>query len=121
MSHPSEFYKLQIDIHAEELQKVKRKLAVSSTIRLVVFLLACAGVYFFFENTKIVIAIIVLAIVAFVYLVTKHSDLQYKRELKKAHHLGGLACAHSSKISDVSVFAIRGLTVLPPLEECSRR
>ena len=84
MSHPSEFYKLQIDIHAEELQKVKRKLAVSSTIRLVVFLLACAGVYFFFENTKIVIAIIVLAIVAFVYLVTKHSDLQYKRELKKA-------------------------------------
>ena len=84
MSHPADFYKLQIDIHAENLKKVKRKLALSSTIRLVTFLLACAGVYFFFGNTKAIIAIIVLAVVAFVYLVTKHSDLQYERELIKA-------------------------------------
>jgi DNA mismatch repair ATPase MutS len=84
MSHPADFYKLQIDIHAENLKKVKRKLALSSTIRLVTFLLACAGVYFFFGNTKAIIAIIVLAVVAFVYLVTKHSNLQYERELIKA-------------------------------------
>ena len=84
MSHPADFYKLQIDIHAENLKKVKRKLALSSTIRLVTFLLACAGVYFFFGNTKAIIAIIVLAVVAFVYLVTKHSNLKYERELIKA-------------------------------------
>lgn len=83
MNNASDFYKLQIEIHSEELQKIKRKLAVSSTIRLIVFLLACFGVYFFFGNAKIVIAVIVLAIAAFVYLVSKHSGLQYNRDLKK--------------------------------------
>ena len=84
MSHPADFYKLQIEIHYERFQKLKRKLATSSTIRLVVFLIACFGVYFFFGNTKVVIAIIVLAIVAFIYLVSKHSGFQYKRDLEKA-------------------------------------
>src|SRR5690606_9344267 len=83
MNNSSDFYKLQIEIHSEELQKIKQKLVVSSTIRLVVFLLACFGVYFFFGNAKIVIAVIVLAIAAFVYLVSKHSGLQYNRDLKK--------------------------------------
>lgn len=84
MSHPSQFYKLQIEIHSEELKKIKRQLAVSSSIRLAVFLITCFGVYFFFGNTKVVIAIIVLAIAAFIYLVSKHSVLQYNRDLKKA-------------------------------------
>lgn len=84
MNHTSDFYKLQIEINSEELQKIKRKLAVSSTIRLIVFLLACFAVYFFFGNTKVVIAAIVLTIIAFIYLVSKHSGLQYKRDLKKA-------------------------------------
>ncbi len=84
MSHPSDFYKLQIEIHSEELQKLKRKLAVSSTIRLLVFLAACFALYFFYGNTKIIIATIVLTIIAFIYLVSKHSGLQYERDLKKA-------------------------------------
>ncbi len=84
MNQPSSFYKLQIEIHAEALQKIKRKLAVSSTIRLLVFLLACFGVYLFFGNTKIIIAIIVITIAAFIFLVSKHSNLQYDRDLKRA-------------------------------------
>ena len=84
MTHPADFYKKQIDIHSEALRKLKRKLALSSTIRLVLFLLACFGVYFFFGNAKAVIAIIVLAIAAFIYLISKHSGLQYERDLKKA-------------------------------------
>ena len=84
MNHPADFYKLQIEIHTEVLQKVRRKLVVSSSIRLVVFLIACFGVYFFFGNTKVVIAIIVLTIAAFVYLVSKHSALQYRRDLENA-------------------------------------
>ncbi len=84
MNKPFEFYKLQIEIHSAELEKIKRKLAVSSTIRLVVFLLACFGVYFFFGNAKIVIALIIGTIAAFIYLVSKHSGLQYERDLKMA-------------------------------------
>lgn len=84
MNKPLDFYKQQIEIHAAELQNLKRKLALSSTIRLLVFLAACFGVYFFFGNTKVIIAVLVLTIVAFIYLVSKHSGLQYKRDLKKA-------------------------------------
>ncbi len=84
MSHPSEFYKLQIEIHSEELQKIKGKLVVSSSLRLAVFLLACLGIYFFFGNAKLIIATIVVAIAVFVYLVSKHSGLQYERDLKTA-------------------------------------
>ncbi|AFL81108.1 mismatch repair ATPase (MutS family) [Aequorivita sublithincola DSM 14238] len=84
MNKPSDFYKQQIEIHSEDLQKLKKKLAVSSTIRLLVFLLACFGVYFFFGNAKVIIAVIVLTILAFIYLVSKHSGLQYQRDLKKA-------------------------------------
>jgi len=83
MNNSSDFYKLQIEIHSEDMQKIKQNLVVSSTIRLLVFLLACFGVYFFFGNAKIVIAIIVLAIAAFVYMVSKHAGLQYERDLKK--------------------------------------
>ena len=84
MNKPFDFYKLQIEIHSEALQKLKRQLAISSSIRLLVFLLACFCVYFFFGNSQIVIAIVVIAIIAFVYLVTKHNGLQYERDLKMA-------------------------------------
>ncbi|MCG2419916.1 DNA mismatch repair protein MutS [Aequorivita sp. F47161] len=84
MNKPTDFYKQQIETHSKELQKLKKKLAVSSTVRLFVFILACYGIYLFLENAQIIIAIIVLTIVAFIYLVTKHSGLQYKRDLKKA-------------------------------------
>src|SRR5690606_28022345 len=56
----------------------------SGTARGIVFLLACFGIYFFYGNTKIVITILIITIVAFVYLVTRHSALQYERNLKKA-------------------------------------
>ncbi len=84
MSNPSSFYKAQLENHNQSLQKIKKQLALSSSIRLVVFLIACFGVYFFFGNAKVVIPIIVLAIISFIYLVTKHSALQYKRDLQKA-------------------------------------
>lgn len=84
MNEPSDFYKQQIAAHSEELQSLKRKLALSSTIRLLVFLVACFGVYFFFGNVKIIIPVILVAITVFIYLVTKHSELQYRRDLTKA-------------------------------------
>lgn len=84
MNLPADFYNLQIEIHTAALQKLRRKLAFSSTLRLCVFVVACFGVCFFFENLKAVIAIIVVTIAAFVYLVSKHSELQYERDLEKA-------------------------------------
>jgi len=84
MTNPSDFYKSNIETHSETLQSIKGKLALSSTIRLVVFVAACVAIYFTFSNTKLVIAVVVATILAFVFLVTKHSRLKYQRDLTKA-------------------------------------
>tara|TARA_A100000171_G_C2139317_1_gene153373 strand:- start:6337 stop:8115 length:1779 start_codon:yes stop_codon:yes gene_type:complete len=85
MKHtPREFYEAQLEQHTQELNTLKKQLAVSSTLRLLVFLAVCAGVYVAFGSTKLVIALIVAGIILFVYMVTRHSKLKYKRDLKEA-------------------------------------
>ena len=53
---------------------------MSSMLRLAVFCVAGLGIYSMSGNTKWVLAIILLAIVVFLFLVSRHSDLQYKRD-----------------------------------------
>ena len=81
---PEFFYKKQIAKHNQTLKNLKKQLALSGTIRLLVFIVLATAVYFFFGNTKIVIAIILSGIALFVYLVSRHSNLQYKRDVTKA-------------------------------------
>ena len=84
MHNPSDFYRLQIANCAAEIQKLKKRLALSSTLRLLVFVAACFGVYFAFGHTQLVIGIVLATIAAFVYLVSRHSNLQYQRDLQQA-------------------------------------
>ncbi|MDC6387473.1 DNA mismatch repair protein MutS [Maribacter sp. PR1] len=74
------FYQKEINTYKEGLNKVKAQLLTSSMIRLVIFLLAALGVYLFFENTRIVVGLVVVVIVIFLFLVSRHTDLQYKRD-----------------------------------------
>lgn len=48
------------------------------------FLLACVGIYFAYGNTKLVLAVVVATIILFVFLVTRHSKLQYQRDLTQS-------------------------------------
>ncbi len=81
MQDPLEFYTLSIQQFEEKLHQLKKQLAASSTIRLLVFLSIGFGIYFFFGNPKAMIAIAVVGFVLFLYLVSRHADLQYKRDL----------------------------------------
>jgi len=72
------FYTHNISSHQEESEKVKSQLQASSLVRLLVFVGAAIGIYAFMGNTKIIIAIVLLAIVLFIFLVSRHSDLQFK-------------------------------------------
>ncbi|MBQ4913910.1 DNA mismatch repair protein MutS [Maribacter sp. MMG018] len=83
MQDPESFYKDQITKHKESFVKVKGQLFASSMLRLSVFVLAIVALYFFSSNTKIMVAIIVGTIALFLYLVSRHSDLQYKRDKLK--------------------------------------
>ena len=81
---PLEFYQSQLKKHTEALQKTKKQLAVSSTIRLAIFLLLCFLIYWFFGNMQVLIPTIVVGIATFLYLVSRHSELQYRRDIQKA-------------------------------------
>ncbi|MBM1105662.1 DNA mismatch repair protein MutS [Aurantibacter crassamenti] len=78
------FYQSKILVHKEALEKFKQVLFASSMLRLVIFCVAALVLYFFGGNTKLALAIVLLTIVAFLFLVSRHSNLQHKRDKTKA-------------------------------------
>lgn len=84
MTKPQAFYEAQQALFTTELQTVKKKLNLSSTIRLLVFLGVGAGVYFSLGYTQLIIGILLTGVIAFLFLVTRHSKLQDERDLIKA-------------------------------------
>lgn len=80
MQDAASFYQSEIQKHTTELSKLKKQLFASSMLRLCVFLVAILGVYLIYGNTKLVGAILLVTVVAFLYLVSRHSDLQKKRD-----------------------------------------
>lgn len=80
MQDAASFYQSEIQKHTSELSKLKKQLFASSMVRLCVFLAAILGVYLLYGNTKLVAAVILVTIVAFLFLVSRHSDLQQKRD-----------------------------------------
>ncbi len=84
MQDPILFYKEQISTYNRQLSLVKKRLYASSMLRLTVFCLTVIGVYFAFDSAKLVLGIVIATIVLFIFLVSRHSDLQYKRDKIKA-------------------------------------
>ena len=80
MKDPNKFYTSQISIFEAQLAKAKSQLYASSMIRLTVFCLAGIALYLGFGNTKLIFGIVLVTIALFVYLVSRHSDLQYRRD-----------------------------------------
>lgn len=84
MVDPSEFYIHQIATHTEKLQAVKKKLTVSSVLRLVVFLTTVIGIYLFWSD-KIVLGILIfISLSSFLLLVLRHSKISHQRDLLTA-------------------------------------
>ncbi|MCF6296876.1 MAG: DNA mismatch repair protein MutS [Flavobacteriaceae bacterium] len=84
MQNPLEFYISEKECFKEKLSSIKKRLATSSLIRLGVFSAIFFSIYFFFGNAKIMGIIGVLGFALFLYLVSRHADLQYKRNVFKA-------------------------------------
>ncbi len=78
------FYTNEIKKYGAELSRMMKLLFASSMIRLAVFCVAGLGIYLVFGDAKWMLAVILLAIVLFLFLVSRHSDLQYKRDRLKA-------------------------------------
>ncbi len=80
MNSLPEYYSHQITKYKTKLAAVKKQLFASSMLRLIIFVLSAVSVYFVFGNTKLVLGIVLLTIILFLFLVSRHSDLQYKRD-----------------------------------------
>lgn len=78
------FYQNRIDAHNSSLNKVKQQLLQSSSLRLLVFCLICVGAYFVYGNTKLLLGLVLVGIALFLYLVTRHDSLKYKRDKQLA-------------------------------------
>lgn len=55
-------------------------MGISSLLRLLVFLEIIFGIYYFFGNFKAIIPVLIIGIGVFIFLVSRHSDLRYKRD-----------------------------------------
>ncbi len=77
---PRAHYNSKITIYQEQLKKMQALLLSSSMIRLAVFLIGVAAIYFLWGNTRVILAIIVAEIALFLFLVSRHSQLKYKRD-----------------------------------------
>jgi len=80
MQKPLDFYKNEKQKFELQLAAIKKKLSLSSMLRLAVFLGIVFGVYFFFGNAKAMVITVVIGIVIFLFLVSKHTNLQNKRD-----------------------------------------
>ncbi len=85
MAHtPEKFYLEQKEALTQELSKLKKRLFASSMLRLLVFVLMCFGIYSFFGDFRFVLGVIVVGVALFIYLISRHSNLQGERNLKQA-------------------------------------
>jgi ABC-type multidrug transport system fused ATPase/permease subunit len=84
MQDLASFYKNQISKHSDALSEVKEQLASSSAIRLIVFVVIVVAAYLLAGNTKLVFGAILIGIVIFLFLVSRHENLKYKRDKLKA-------------------------------------
>jgi len=83
MQHPQDFYNNQKANFEEKSAILKKKLALSSALRFLTFLGIILGVYLFFGNISAILLVVGIGIMLFIYLVLKHSDLQYNYDLNK--------------------------------------
>lgn len=84
MQNPTEFYNNQLSALIVASSKIKKKLYISSMLRFFTFLSIILGVYVFFGNYTAVTFVVVLGIALFVFLILKHTNLQYTYNLNKA-------------------------------------
>lgn len=84
MKTPRDFYLSKIEAYQKQLQQTKKQLAISSSLRLLLFITIATLIYFTYPNVQVIIACVLVGIVSFVYMVNRHSNLVYaKRKVEK--------------------------------------
>ncbi len=84
MTDSNSFYKANITKYKAEVSSLYKTLTSYSFARLLVFVATSIGCYFTFGNWPLFIVLLLVGIVLFIYLLSKHTDLKKIYNLKKA-------------------------------------
>ncbi len=76
MTAPSQTYKERLRKFEAQLKIEKKRLLISSMLRLIVFLVACGAVYFLWGNIQWIVFTLLLFFVFFFFLVNRHVNIQ---------------------------------------------
>jgi hypothetical protein len=76
-------YKSHINQHLKTQRHLNKKLLQSSLIRITVFLLTIAALIWFWGEAKFMVATLLLSIIAFVVLVSRHQNIKHKKTIVK--------------------------------------
>jgi ABC-type multidrug transport system fused ATPase/permease subunit len=84
MNYPLKFYQNNLKIYQTKEQKLNKQIAILSTLRVLVFLVTCFGVYLVFEYLQFAVSIATVGILIFTYLLSKYTSRKAERQLNKA-------------------------------------
>ncbi|MCX7546372.1 DNA mismatch repair protein MutS [Xanthomarina sp. F1114] len=84
MEHPNTFYKNQLEKHQLAVKAFNKKLLGMSSLRLLVFLGVVAGIYVTFNLWQVAVAIGIIGISLFIFLLSKYTDTKRLRDVSKA-------------------------------------
>ncbi|EGV42085.1 DNA mismatch repair protein MutS [Bizionia argentinensis JUB59] len=81
---PNSYYDQQLNIYQTVVKKHNNALFKFSMLRLAIFLAVVVGIYLTFQNWRIALGIGFLGIIAFIFTVSKYTDIKYLRNLHRA-------------------------------------
>ena len=83
MENPNTFYKERLESNQTESKRIFKQLSLYSLLRLSIFILTAIGIYFNYQNWQIAAGIGVVGTAAFLFLLSRYTDLKAKRNLHK--------------------------------------
>lgn len=78
------YYHNHLEKYKASVKRLYKQMATLSVLRLFVFVLAGFGIYFFFNNWQIAVSIAVVALVVFLYLLSRYTNIKRQRDFNKA-------------------------------------
>ncbi|WCO01826.1 MutS-related protein [Psychroserpens ponticola] len=84
MIDPITFYNQELETYKTEVASHKKSLLILSSLRILIFALTGIAIYVTFSNWQLALAIGVLGLTSFIYLLSKYTNIKAKRELHKA-------------------------------------
>lgn len=84
MNDPLEYYQKHLENYKTNVNRLYKKMTALSVFRLIVFVLTIVGIYVMFGQWQITVAIAIIGIVLFLYLLLKYNDAKSEKLFNEA-------------------------------------